>query len=95
MGNNCICFKPQGQEDSIERSTGESNESNRRKITNSTNKKGNSSADAGPYNKGQPVKNVFKKKRGEGYIPPHIQAQQEEELPKHSLATYSLLNQKV
>ena len=45
-------------------------------------------------NRGDPSqKNPFKKKRGEGYIPPSQMPSKDENLPKESLATYSLLNQ--
>ena len=94
MGNNCVCFKAQDNTDHNDRSTGESKGSDRRQISNSTIKNGNKQGYMSAQQNGQPVKNVFKKKRGEGYIPPHIQAQQEENLPKQSLGTYCLLNQK-
>ena len=38
------------------------------------------------------MKNPFKKKRGEGYIPQSQQTTDEDKQPKESLATYSLMN---
>ena len=39
-----------------------------------------------------PNKNPFKKKRGEGYIPPHLMENKNENEPAKSLATFSLMN---
>ena len=40
-------------------------------------------------------KNPFKKKRGEGYIPPSQQKQEDNDVVQPSLATYSLMHQAV
>ena len=45
-------------------------------------------------NSNDPQKNPFKKKRGEGYIPPHLMNDNNDNTePPQSLATFSLMNQ--
>ena len=85
MGN-CQCFKSQQDHMALDSKKYSDRHSQNKHIQNSTGAQNGKGYDPN-------MKNPFKKKRGEGYVPPHQQITNDELLPKESLATYSLMNQ--